>query len=476
MSNLDNKVLNISKKSFVNVIIILLVLIVASIAITYIVPRGTFETIIDAEGNTVIDYSQYIPLVDASGINIFKGLFAPILLLGSKDGLSIIMLSLFLMIISGSFQIMGDTNGIKVIVHSLIDKYKNKGKLLIAIIILVFMLFGSLLGLFEESLTLLPIIVMLTISLGYDGFTGFLICIIATAFGFASALTNPFTVIAASEIIGISPMTNIWYRIVVFILMYGLLLGYTFLHIRRISKKPECSPTYESDNLKRAFVNEELDISNRKKILTTYSVFLSIVVGIIILATSINFLRDYTIVFLIAVFLIGGLIAGYLCEKNFKKILKSFLNGIVSAIPAVVLVLLASSIKYILEEGQILATIAYNISLVVEEKNIYVVALLIYLIILVLEFFISSSTAKAIFVMGILCCVNINLSKELLVLVYLFGDGYTNVLFPTSPVLLIGLSMVGMNYISWIKNSKWLFVINALLVVGLICLAVFIGY
>ena len=92
-----------------------------------------------------------------------------------------------------------------------------------------------------------------------------------------------------------------------------------------------------------------------------------------------------------------------------------------------------------------------------------------------LEFFISSSTAKAIFVMGILSCVNINLSKELLVLIYLFGDGYTNVLFPTSPVLLIGLSMIGMNYLTWIKNSKWLFVVNMILVFGLICLAVLIG-
>ena len=87
--------------------------------------------------------------------------------------------------------------------------------------------------------------------------------------------------------------------------------------------------------------------------------------------------------------------------------------------------------------------------------------------------------------MGILSCVNISLSKELLVLIneidndellnYLFGDGYTNVLFPTSPVLLIGLSMIGMNYLTWIKKSKWLFVINTFLVLGLICLAVLIG-
>ena len=78
--------------------------------------------------------------------------------------------------------------------------------------------------------------------------------------------------------------------------------------------------------------------------------------------------------------------------------------------------------------------------------------------------------------MGILSCTNIDLSKELLMLIYLFGDGYTNVLFPTSPVLLISLSMIGMNYLAWIKHGKWLFIFNTLLVIAFICFAVFIGY
>ena len=76
--------------------------------------------------------------------------------------------------------------------------------------------------------------------------------------------------------------------------------------------------------------------------------------------------------------------------------------------------------------------------------------------------------------MGILSTINISLSKELMVLLYLFGDGYTNILFPTSPVLLISLSMVGINYFTWLKKGKFLFLINFLLVIGLILLAVLI--
>ena len=124
----------------------------------------------------------------------------------------------------------------------------------------------------------------------------------------------------------------------------------------------------------------------------------------------------------------------------------------------------------------IIATITNYISLLMKSQNSIIVVLLIYLIILVLEFFISSSTAKAIFVMGILSCVNMNISNNTLTLAYLFADGYSNIFFPTSPVLLIGLSMIGMNYIGWMKKSKWLFVINTLIVIALLVIAVMVGY
>ena len=196
----------------------------------------------------------------------------------------------------------------------------------------------------------------------------------------------------------------------------------------------------------------------------------------IITVTSIPSLRGYTVVFLIVVFLIGGITSGLIVTKDLKFTLKSFVKGVISALPTILLVLLASSIKYILEEGMVIATISNSISTLIENKNIYLVAIIIYAIILVLEFFISSSTAKAIFVMGILSYVSVDMSKELLVLIYVFGDGFTNVLLPTSPVLLISLSMVGMNYFTWLKKSKFLFLLNTILVIGLMFLAILIGY
>lgn len=472
----NNKIIDINKKSFFSIVLILFVLMIFSIIITYIIPKGMFETIIDANGNTIIDYNKFIPLNDIKGINIFKGLFSFILVLFSKDGLSLFMLCLFLLIISGAFQIMNDNLGMKVIVNRLINKFKGKDNILICLMTLIFMMFGSFFGLFEEVLTLLPLIIMITLSLGYDSYLGFLICIVGTGFGFASAITNPFTIITASNIIGANPMSNLWFRILIFSIMYGLLLVFIFNHIKRIKKDPQLSPTYNNDinKINNDFINE--NVNNEKKIFNTYIIFLSLVLLSIITITSISSLRGYTVVFLTIIFLIGGIISGLIINNNFKSTFKSFINGIVSALPTILLVLMASSIKYILEEGNVIATIAHSISNLIEGRNIFVVSILIYFIILVLEFFISSSTAKSIFIMGILSFVNIELSKELLVLIFVFGDGFTNVLLPTSPVLLIALSMINMNYFTWLKKSKYLFIINFLIVFLLIFIAIIIKY
>ena len=106
----ENKIINISKKTFINVLIILFSLIVVSTVFTYLIPKGEFATVNNPDGSTSIDYSNFIYIDGAKGINIFKGLFSPILVLGSSDGLTIIMLSLFLLSISGSFQIINDIN------------------------------------------------------------------------------------------------------------------------------------------------------------------------------------------------------------------------------------------------------------------------------------------------------------------------------------------------------------------------------
>ena len=467
----NKKLIDISTKTFISVAILLFLCMVAAIVMTYVLPKGEF--IYDADGKI----TAFNDLGKGGGINIAKGIFSPFLLLGADGGIAIIMLCIFLLVIAGAFQAMNDNNGIKVIVNRIINRFKERKFLLLCIVALIFMVFGAFLGLFEEMLTLLPIVAILTLSLGYDSFTGFIISIVACGFGFSTAITNPFTVIFASNLIGVNPFVKVWFRIIIFIVMYGLMVLSIFLYTKRIKKKPESSLTYKRDLELKDEVFSTEDIANEKKIFNCYVSFFAVALATIIIFSAISDLRDYTVVALIAVFLIGGLLVSLIStDWDFKKTFKSFGKGALSVLPTLLFILMASSIKYILAEGKVLPTIVNYINNAVAGKNVYAIAFILFAIILGLEFFISSSTAKAVFVMSIVGTLTLGLTKENLVLIYTFADGYTNLLFPTSPVLLIGLSMMGVSYFTWLKKSWPLFIVTFSLVALFLVLAIVIAF
>ena len=469
--------ISFSRRSFLQVTILLLALLAVSILLTYVIPKGDFGRLPDGSA----DYLDYVRLDRAGGIPLWRGVLAPILVFFSEDGPALLMLSLFLFVISAAFQVMNDVGGIRTLVGAVSRRFRDRRGLLLVLMSLLFYCFGSFLGLFEEMLTMLPIVASLCVLVGLDSFTGFICSILACGFGFAAALTNPFTVLLASQIIGANPMVHIWFRILIFLVMFGLLLAFLFLYVRKLKKDPSSSLTLRRDRALRQAAAETpdpeeesgTDARRRKR---SYAVFLLGALALVIGVSLSSALRDYTVVILTAYFLIFGLAAGTAACGDFRFVWKSFLRGVGAALPTMVFIALAASIKYVFVRGCILPTIVHQINSFIAGRSPVAVALWIYLIVLVLEFFISSSTAKAILVMGLLAVVNTGLSKQMLVLLYTFGDGFTNVIFPTSPVLLISLSMIEVEYFTWVRRSAALFAVNLLLVLGFIVLGVAVAY
>ena len=475
-NNAEKTLINISRRTFLQVTALLFGLLLLSAALTYFIPKGEFGRL--ADGGT--NYLEYIPRGDLGGISPLRGLLAPILVFFSEDGLTLLVLSLFLFTISAAFQVMNDVGGIRALIGAVSERFSARRELLLVLIAFLFYSFGSFLGLFEEMLTMLPIVTALCVLIGFDSFTGFLCCILACGFGFAGAVTNPFTVLLASEIIGVNPMEHIGYRILIFFVMFALLLAFLFLYLKRLKKDPSRSLTAAHDEKLRASAASILQSAENgesdRKLRRIYALFLLVSLALIVTFSLSASLRGYTVVFLTVYFLIFGIAAGADACGDIRFVLKSFWSGLLGALPTIVFIALAASIKFVFDEASVLPTIVHQINLLILGKSPVAVALVIYLIVLLLEFFISSSTAKAILVMGLLAVVNTGLSKPMLVLLYTFADGYTNVIFPTSPVLLISLSMIELDYFTWVKKSVPLFVVNLLLVLLFIILGVLFGY
>jgi uncharacterized ion transporter superfamily protein YfcC len=205
------------------------------------------------------------------------------------------------------------------------------------------------------------------------------------------------------------------------------------------------------------------------------------VLGIVIL-TSVLELFDVlsipSIPVMALAFLVGGLVSGYLITRNMKTTGMIFLKGMLSVAPAVLLIMMAASVKLIITEGNIMDTILNFLANILMRQSPIVGILLIYALVLVIQFFIGSASAKAYLIMPLIIPLVglIGISNELAILAFIFGDGYTNVIFPTNGVLLIGLSIASVSYAKWFKFTAILQVLTLALTILLLIGAYFVGY
>lgn len=464
----NDKVLQINKRSFITVCIILISFMILTYILTFFIPKGDY-----------VDLSFKFT-GEEKGYSLLHFIFSPIRLLGKSDGLAVIVISLFILILGGAFNVMQQTNGIQALISYLINKYKDKKYKLMYLVVLFFMLFGSLFGIFEESVTLLPIIIILSLSLGWDTFTGLGMCLMAAGFGFSTALTNPFSVGLASEAMGITVVDGIWFRIIIFIIMYVILCAFLTLHVKRIEKNPESSPTYESDKEKIKSLNLDTFKEYDPKVLRTYLfLFLAILIIIFLSAVVGPIAKNGLSIPLLAIsFLIGIFICGKVIGISFRKTFKMFFDGLVAMSPAVLLLLLAGSIKFILDDARIMDTIIYYLSNMLNNSSPIVGILFIYAIILFIQFFIGSASAKVVLIVPIISVLanKIGITQNIALLAFIFGDGYTDLIYPTNPVLLIALGIAGFSYTKWLKKTFILQLFVLALTIILLIIGYYIGY
>lgn len=440
---------SINLKSFLSVTIILVCMIALCGILSLIIPQGSFAR--TPEGEIIAD--SYVK-GSVSGIAFWKVITAPFRVFFADGSITIIMICLFLLVMSGIFNLIDKTNGVKVLMNKTMQKFGNKKKLVLCIGILFFMLFGSLFGLFEELVALLPFVLIFVLSLGFDTMTGLGICLLASCFGFSAAITNPFSVGIASSFAGINILSGAWLRILFFFIVYGLVCLFLIMYTNKISKNPKFSKTFETDNLKRQSLKDDssnIPISN--KIFKIYLLFFVIEFSILILTAVIRPISGYAIPILAGTFLIGGIICGCLIEPNKKLVFKHIGKGVLAMLPAVLLIALASSVNLIMQESGTLDTIMNFIINILKNKSPFLCIILIYLLILILQIFIGSASAKIFLIMPLLLpiCGVLNISPNLLILTYCMADGFSDVLLPTNPVLLIGLSMSDVSYGKWVK-------------------------
>lgn len=476
-SDTDNKSFStISTRSFLAVVCVLLSVIILCGALSYVIPQGSFEY--DADTGEIIPGTFVQGEVD--GIEIWRVISAPVRVFASGNAITVIMISIFLLVMSGVFNLLEKTGGIRVFIARIMCKLRNKGGPVVCLTVLIFMLFGSFFGMFEELVTLLPIIIVFMLSMGLDTMTGLGACMLAACFGFSAAITNPFSVGLAAEVAGVNPSTGVWLRLVFFVATYVTLCVFLMIHLRRIERSPMLSPSFEQDEKKR----ETLDTSavtpckKNDRLFKVFTVFFSIQAVVLVLIASVKAIASYAIPILAVSFLIPGIICGLIVSEKRSSVWGHLLRGAIAMLPAVLMIALASSVTLIMDESGIMETIMNWVINLLDGKSKYLSVVLIYLLILFLQFFIGSASAKIFLVMPIVMPVAIalGLSPAIVILAYCMADGFTDVILPTNPILLVGLSMANVSYVKWVRWTWKLQLAVFALGIGFLMFGVAIGY
>ena len=443
--NMDNdkkeKGLNISVRSFITSIAVIFALMVAAYAASFA----------------------------GQGIPFWKWILSPLLVLGAEGNGTLIAVIIFLLVIGGIFTMLDKSGVIRYLLDRISAKYSGSKYKLMAVCIFFFMAMGALIGSFEECVPLVPIVVALAVRLGWDSVTGLAMSMLAVGSGFASGLFNPFTVGVAQKLAGLPMFSGAWMRAVSFVFIYALLLTFVRAHAKKVEISTEGGSGEPSSGETSPALGKGLKL------------FITILgIGIVIVLSSafLTFLQDYTMIIVALAFLIAGILSVKAAGMPGKEMMKNFASGVVSILPAVLMILMAASIKFTLTEAGVIDMLLSWAASAASGLSKWMVILFIYLIVLVMNFFIASGSAKAIMLIPLIVPLAsaFGISAQLCILAFAFGDGFSNVFYPTNAALLISLGLADMSYTKWFKWSWKFQLANLVLTSALLVFGLAIGY
>jgi uncharacterized ion transporter superfamily protein YfcC len=466
---------SIGAKAFLASAIILLAMMVAAGILTLALPAGTYDRV-QADGGEVLVPGSYheLPRPDYPAWRWFT---APAEVLASPDAAMAIIIILFITVAGGSFSVLNEGRVLASAVAALARRFGGRRYLLLAIVSLFCMLLGAIMGVFEESVLLVPVGIALAASFGWDVFMGLGMSVLATGFGFAAAISNPFSIGTAQRIAGLPLFSGAPFRVLVFVACYALYVAFLVRHARRCESRG-LGTRVVAQAAATATTEKPLDPRLEARGVRVFSWSMLALLAIILFVAFTPGLSDFSMPLMALAFLAAGLASGFASGIGGRRIGKSFLDGALGVLPAALLILMALSVKRIILAGGILDTVLFHAATAAQGASAYGSAAMAYILTLGLEFFVGSASAKAFLLMPLLAPLGdlAGVTRQVMVQAYAFGDGFSNMIYPTNAVLLISLSLAG---ISWPRWARWVLPLQLatfVLTMGLLMLAVAIGY
>ena len=482
--------------------LIIFSIIVLAAVLTWVVPPGAFDrTEIEVPGagtREVVVPGSYerlergeasvgSRLVHSVGM-VFK---APILGFVDEDAAPIIAFVLF---IGGAFAILTATGAVDAGLRQLVRAAERSPRLealLIPLFMTLFSLAGAVFGMAEETIPFVLIFVPLALALGYDSLTGAAIPFLGSAAGFAAAFFNPFTVGVAQGLAGVPVFSGVGFRLVLWVVTTAVVIAFVVWHARRVRHTPTRSPVHAADELARAALPEVEGGAFTGRHKAVLAVFAGGLVALVwgVLPTEATYslfgqsvvvrgLSAFTggdpwyIVEIAALFIALAVAMAAVAGLAPSDAASAFTEGIRDLAPTAAVIGLARGILVVLQDGQTIDTVLHGLASTLDGTGSTAAASAMFGVQTLINLFVPSGSGQAALTMPLMAPLAdlVGVTRQTAVLAFQLGDGFTNMITPTSAIVLGVLSLARIPWPTW---ARWVLPLQALLfVLGLVALAI----
>lgn len=461
------------KLTMPDTLIIVAAIVMLAAIMSWVVPSGTYEyQQMDVNGtmrDVVINGTYHeVPKSEVVPTG-FLGLFGSFYR-GCVSAADIIFVILFC---CGTFGVLVKTGAFHSSIGTLLRKLGNKGLLIIPIFMILFGLGGSVFGMLSEFYGFYPLLIGLTVAMGYDAMLGFAVVALGEFVGFMGATLNPYSVAVAQAVSGVELYSGLGFRAICFLVFQSISIAYVIRYAKKIKKNPLQSLVYGDESVS-AFSAEELESYEFSK--SDGLVLLDVLVTMVILMFGLM-KWGWGYAELCGLFLIMSIVAATIKRWSPNKWCAEFIDSAKVALWGAILTGVAKGIVVVMQDAMIMDTFIYYLSNLLENAPRAISAQLMLVVQTLFNFIIPSGSGQAVATMPIMAPLSdlIGVTRQTACLAFQFGDGLSNLLWPTCGIVIV-CGIGGIKLEKWYKFFLPLFGILFATQVVLLSIAVMIGF
>ena len=422
--------------SFPDSLVLLFALIVVAQLVTYLLPAGEF----DRDGRQVIPGTYHA--VEADPLPPLTFLTAiPQGLAAAQD------IIFFVLIIGGVIGVIRATGAIDALIGSAIRHFSARPTVLVSGMVLLFAVGSSTIGMAEEYMPFVPILVTMCLAMRMDAVVAVGIIYIGAGVGYACAALNPFTVLIAQEIAGLELTSGQGVRWLLLVVCVAVGVDHILRYVRRLRCQPALSLVNDVDYSTGFRMPDDVRFTGRRGAVLVLFVM---AVGLFVYGVA---AWEWYLTELAAVFVALALAAATIARLSPNSVAVEFSRGAAELTKTALLIGFARTIQVVLTEARVIDTVIDGLAQPLEAVPRSVSAVGMLAVQTVCNFFIPSGSGQAYVTMPIMAPLSdlTDLSRQTAVLAYQFGDGFTNMLVPTNALLMGILALAQIPYQRWVR-------------------------